>query len=103
MPHVSRFVTCAFGGLRLCVFAPLRYTSAALANDLQRALRFFRPDRARIAFVLALMLVNIALNLLKPWPLALIVDSVLGSKPVPAWIGSWAGGDCKACLLVVFS
>ncbi|HEY6169548.1 MAG TPA: ABC transporter ATP-binding protein [Verrucomicrobiae bacterium] len=74
-----------------------------MAHDLQRALRFFRPDRARIAFVLALMLVNIALNLLKPWPLALIVDSVLGNKPVPAWIGSWAGGDCKACLLVVFS
>src|ERR1051325_6038044 len=49
------------------------------------------------------MLVNIALNLLKPWPLALIVDSVLGNKPVPAWIGRWAGGDRKACLLVVFS
>ncbi|MBI3879922.1 MAG: ABC transporter ATP-binding protein [Verrucomicrobia bacterium] len=74
-----------------------------MANDLQRALRFFRPDRARIAFVFTLMLVNIALNLLKPWPLALIVDSVLGDKPVPAWIGSWAGGDCKSCLLIVFS
>lgn len=89
---------CAFARRRVCAKPP-----RVLANDFQRAFRFFRPDRARIVFVFTLMLANIGLNLLKPWPLALIVDSVLGSRPVPAWIGSWAGGDCKACLLVVFS
>ena len=43
--------------------------------------------------VLGLTLLSIALNVLKPWPLALIVDSVLGSKPfpqaVPGFIRSW--------------
>ncbi len=32
------------------------------------------------------MLLGIALNLLKPWPLALLVDSILGSKPFPGWL-----------------
>jgi ATP-binding cassette subfamily B protein/subfamily B ATP-binding cassette protein MsbA len=30
-------------------------------------------------------LVSVGLNLLKPWPLALLVDNVLGKKPWPAW------------------
>jgi ATP-binding cassette subfamily B protein/subfamily B ATP-binding cassette protein MsbA len=32
------------------------------------------------------MLLGIGLNLLKPWPLALVVDSILGSRPYPAWL-----------------
>jgi ATP-binding cassette subfamily B protein/subfamily B ATP-binding cassette protein MsbA len=32
------------------------------------------------------LILSIGLNLLKPWPLALLVDSVLGSKPYPAWL-----------------
>ena len=35
---------------------------------------------------MGLLLLSIGLNLLKPWPLALLVDSVLGSKPYPAWL-----------------
>jgi ATP-binding cassette subfamily B protein/subfamily B ATP-binding cassette protein MsbA len=32
------------------------------------------------------LLLGIGLNLLKPWPLALLVDSILGSKPYPGWL-----------------
>ncbi len=51
-----------------------------------RALGYFRPDSARIALSLGLLLLSIGLNLLKPWPVALLVDSILGSKPYPTWL-----------------
>ena len=55
-------------------------------RQLLRALSYFRPDAGRIALALGLLLLGIGLNLLKPWPLALLVDSVLGSKPYPGWL-----------------
>jgi len=39
-----------------------------------------------MAVSLGLLLLSIGINLLKPWPLALLVDSVLGSKPYPTWL-----------------
>ena len=35
--------------------------------------------------VLMFVLVSIGLNVLKPWPLALLVDNVLGKMPYPGW------------------
>ena len=55
-------------------------------RQLLRALGYFRPDSGRMAVSLSLLLLSIGLNLLKPWPLALLVDSVLGSKPYPGWL-----------------
>jgi ATP-binding cassette subfamily B protein/subfamily B ATP-binding cassette protein MsbA len=52
-------------------------------KNLFRALSYFRPDATRLFFVVLLMLASIALNVLKPWPLAIIVDSILGDKPFP--------------------
>ena len=54
-------------------------------NNIRRALQFFRPDSARIGLVLLLSVVSIVGGALKPWPIALIVDCVLGGKPLPAW------------------
>jgi ATP-binding cassette, subfamily B, bacterial len=53
---------------------------------LARALGYFRPDAGRIGLSIGLLLTGIAINLLKPWPLAVLVDSVLGDKPFPAWL-----------------
>ena len=55
-------------------------------RQLLRALGYFRPDAGRIALTLGLLLFSIGLNLLKPWPLALLVDSILGNKPYPGWL-----------------
>jgi ATP-binding cassette subfamily B protein/subfamily B ATP-binding cassette protein MsbA len=52
-------------------------------KDFARALKYFRPDAGRIMWVFCLMLASAGLNALKPWPLALIVDSVLGHKGLP--------------------
>jgi len=56
--------------------------------QLVRALGYFRPDAGRIGLSVGLLVAGIAMNLLKPWPLAILVDSVLGSKPFPAWLPS---------------
>src|SRR5678815_2546686 len=55
-------------------------------KNLFRALTYFRPDAWGIALVVTLLLFSIALNVLKPWPLAFLVDSVLGQKPYPRWV-----------------
>src|SRR5262245_64635605 len=62
------------------------HACGARLRQLFRALRYFRPDAGRIVLTLGLLLLGIGLNLLKPWPLALLVDSVLGGKPYPAWL-----------------
>jgi ATP-binding cassette subfamily B protein/subfamily B ATP-binding cassette protein MsbA len=57
-------------------------------KDFLRVLKYFRPDAGRIVAVFCLILVSAALNALKPWPLALIVDSVLGDKPLPRFLAN---------------
>jgi ATP-binding cassette subfamily B protein/subfamily B ATP-binding cassette protein MsbA len=63
-------------------------SSIARLRLLVRAFGYFRPDVGRIGLAVGLLLAGIGINLLKPWPLAILVDSVLGSKPYPAWLPS---------------
>ena len=72
-------------------------------DKLGRAFQFFRPDAQRLLAVGALMLLSIGANLLKPWPLALIVDSVLGDKPAPGWMPSAFGSLNKENLLLALA
>jgi ABC-type multidrug transport system fused ATPase/permease subunit len=55
---------------------------------LVRAFGYFRPDAGRICLSVGLLLVGIGVNLLKPWPLAILVDSVLGHRAYPSWLPS---------------
>ncbi len=66
----------------------LTSSSVARFRLLARALGYFRPDGGRIGLSVGLLLAGIGINLLKPWPLAILVDSVLGNKPYPAWLPS---------------
>ena len=52
-------------------------------RELWRALKYFREDWLRIALALVLLVAVTAAGLLKPWPLALLVDCALGSRPWP--------------------
>ena len=54
-----------------------------------RTFRFFRPDLPRIAGALVLLVLNTGLALLKPWPLALMVDHLGGATD--RWGGRWSG------------
>jgi len=44
---------------------------------------------------------SVAIGLLLPWPLKIVVDSVLGSRPLPAWLNDWFGGVDRVTLLIL--
>src|SRR5262245_4479521 len=51
-------------------------------------LSFLRPYRGRVAVIAILALAEIGLAALSPWPLKIVVDSVLGGHPIPAWLAA---------------
>ncbi len=57
-----------------------------------RVLGYLAPHRRALAWAFAQVLVISGLELLKPWPLKIVIDSVLGGQPLPwAWAASWSG------------
>jgi ATP-binding cassette subfamily B protein len=68
-------------------------------------LQFLRPHRSRVMLLMALLIIQIALGALQPWPLKIVIDYVLDNQPLPAWIAgpvtAVTGGDLRV-LLVVF-
>ena len=60
-------------------------------RSLMRSLAFFRADWPRGVATLGFLAGSIGLGLLKPWPLAWIVDSFLGKRPLPAGLSSYLG------------
>ena len=68
-------------------------------------LSFLRPYRSRVMAISVLSIVEIGLAALAPWPLKIVVDSVLGSHPLPEWsaplVASTVGGAAVALLVIV--
>jgi len=58
---------------------------------LPRALPYLRPYRLRAAGIVAINILLAGLALAQPWPLALVVDTVLGQKAVPGWVPGFVG------------
>jgi ATP-binding cassette subfamily B protein len=48
-----------------------------------RSIPYLKPHKGKVALSLLLMLLGAGVALLEPWPLALLVDSVLGDEPMP--------------------
>jgi ATP-binding cassette subfamily B protein len=67
-------------------------------NYLLRAWQFFRPDLPRVWFAFGLLSLTTGTGLLKPWPLAVIVDGVLNGRSLPGWL-DWAAPWPKPALL----
>ncbi|MDZ8093590.1 MAG: ABC transporter ATP-binding protein [Nostoc sp. DedQUE05] len=56
----------------------------------------------KLTFVMLLMLINVGLNVLKPWPLKLIVDCVLNNQSLPnnvVWLKTLPGSESDMQLL----
>jgi ATP-binding cassette, subfamily B, bacterial len=53
-------------------------------------LSFLRPYRGRVSLLAVLLLTEIGLGALAPWPLAVVIDNVLGGKSFPGGITRWA-------------
>ena len=49
-------------------------------------LELLRPYRWLVAGIFAVLLVQIAMGLAAPWPLKVVLDSVVGDHPLPGWL-----------------
>ena len=85
-------------------------TTSAKATVLQEpllpwTLSFLRPYRTRVAMLAVLLLAEIGLGALQPWPLEIIIDYVLQNNPFPAALTQWLpvlqGGDRFMLLITV--
>jgi ATP-binding cassette subfamily B protein len=65
-----------------------------------RLLRYVRPHWHALAILIATMVFDIALELARPWPLKLLIDNVLGGKPIPHFLTTLPGVDGPHGLLV---
>ncbi|PYR62285.1 MAG: ABC transporter ATP-binding protein [Acidobacteria bacterium] len=65
---------------------------------------YMRPYRGRLALLALVSLVEVGLGALTPWPLEIVVDNVLGTRPLPHWMAVALGpvaGRTAALLAVV--
>ncbi|HET7428373.1 MAG TPA: ABC transporter ATP-binding protein [Gaiellales bacterium] len=53
-------------------------------SDAPRILPYLRPYRHLVAMSFGMVAIGSLMSLLAPWPLAIMIDSVLGDKPLPA-------------------
>ena len=67
--------------------SPDRPSPWAFFADFPRILPYLRPHKALASCSLALVGGGALTALLAPWPLALMIDTVLGNKPPPAFLG----------------
>jgi ATP-binding cassette, subfamily B, bacterial len=65
-------------------------TVRGVLSVLGRVLGYLRPHRARFASGVGLTLGGILLDLVKPLPLAFVLDVVIGHDPLPGWMTPWA-------------
>jgi subfamily B ATP-binding cassette protein MsbA len=59
-----------------------------------------RPYWLHLGIAFAAMLLQAAADLLEPWPLKVIFDHVLGSKPMPGWLAPWIPGGADPIALL---
>ena len=68
-------------------------------------LGFLHPYRKRVAILAALLLVEIGLGALQPWPLAIVIDYVLQGRPIPepyaGWLAAIHGGNRFFLLIAI--
>jgi ABC-type multidrug transport system fused ATPase/permease subunit len=68
---------------------------------LLRVLPYLRPYLRLGVLSVAVTLLSVGIGLLLPWPLKIVIDSVLGSRPVPAVLGPFLNGHDRGAILAV--
>ena len=77
---------------------PRTFTDWAIVR---RVFGILRPHRARFGLGIALVLVGIIFELLKPLPLKVVFDTVLDNKELPALLKPWLGALQNSTLLLI--
>lgn len=73
----------------------------SLGAHLSRVVAYLRPHRGRFGLGIGLTAFGILFELAKPYPLALVLDVVLGEKPLPPALQPLLGGASPATLLAL--
>jgi ATP-binding cassette, subfamily B, bacterial len=63
----------------------------AFLKDYRRVVPYLLPHRRLAGMSLGLMVVSALSALVSPWPLAFVIDTVLGGKPLPSLLGRFSG------------
>ena len=63
--------------------------SPARLSSWRFAVGLVSPHGRSLALVLGAMAVQTLARLASPWPLKVVLDSVLGSEPLPVWLAGW--------------
>jgi ATP-binding cassette, subfamily B, bacterial len=63
--------------------------------------RLLRPYSSLLTVAFVAMVVETGMGLLEPWPLKLIFDYVLGTKPVPGWLAGHLGTSHRLGVLEI--
>ena len=83
-----------------------RGSTASVTSLLEWTLSFLRPYRHRVGLILVLLLAEVGLSALQPWPLKIVIDFVLEGHPIPepfaGWLRALHGGDTFV-MLVLFA
>jgi ATP-binding cassette subfamily B protein len=74
-------------------------SAPGITTMLRRAVSYLYPYRVRFSSGVSLTLLGIALDLVKPLPLALVLDVVLGHEALPSWLTPALGGLGEVALL----
>jgi subfamily B ATP-binding cassette protein MsbA len=62
--------------------------------------RLLRPHWKLLTIAFLAMLLQSGADLLEPWPLKVIFDHVIGSKPMPPWLSEWVPGGTEPMVLL---
>ena len=74
-----------------------------IVRNLRRVLSFFATERPLAFAAAGLLGLQVIAGLLRPWPLAWLVDCVIGSRPLPAGLASLLDGTTAATQLVALA
>jgi ABC-type multidrug transport system fused ATPase/permease subunit len=72
---------------------------AAAARHIPRVFPYLRPYRLLMTIAVVLMLASALVSLAQPWPLAFLVDSVLGDRKPPALLSKIVGTSASSHIL----
>jgi ABC-type multidrug transport system fused ATPase/permease subunit len=67
-----------------------------------RIIPFLRPYKGGVSLSLALTILGSIIALAEPWPLAFVIDSVIGTHPPPGPLKDWFGPNPDPYRLLIF-
>jgi ATP-binding cassette subfamily B protein len=69
-------------------------------RDLPRVLPYAKPYKLLVVASVALVGAGVLFGVLAPWPLAILIDTVLGREPLPSLLGPLGGLDTYTLLVI---